>query len=168
MLYRRTGLLALQAAVLLALEPDGTLRPIRELAEELGVGPTYLTKIIQSLTRVGLLRAARGPGGGVQLARPPEQITPWDVMTAMEPVDGFTQCLLATRQCNEAAPCSLHDCWAPTRNLIRERLETSNLREFAVEALRWGKPFWKLEGGGAKPLPACRPSSKGPMLAEES
>jgi Rrf2 family protein len=150
-LYRRTSQLALETTLLLALEPDGSSRRIRELAEELGVAPTYLTKIVQNLTRVGLLRAMRGPGGGVQLARPAREIYPWQVLEAVEPAGEFTRCLLGTRPCTGEAPCPLHEVWAPTRDKIREILQTKNLREFAAEAQRTGAPFWlPVEGGNGR------------------
>ncbi len=147
MFYRRSGQLALQTALLLALEPPGRLRPIRELAETLGVATAYLTKIVQSLTRVGLVRSARGPAGGIQLARPAEEIFPWDVLFAVEPAAEFTRCLLGTGQCNDAAPCPLHEAWAPARNRIRDLLQSKDLRQFATEASQNGQPFWGVEAG---------------------
>lgn len=152
MFYRRPGQLALQTTLLLALEPQGSSRRIRELADELGVAASYLTKIVQNLTRVGLLRAMRGPGGGVQLARPAQMIHPWEVLVAMEPAGEFTRCLLGMRQCDEETPCPLHGVWAPARSTIREILQTKNLREFAVEAQRRGRPFWQPEN--PRPVPA--------------
>jgi len=142
MLYRRSGQLALQTTLLLALEPDGGSRRIRVLADELGVASTYLAKVVQNLTRVGLLRALRGPGGGVQLARPAREIYPWEVLAAVEPAGEFTRCLLGARPCNGDTPCPLHGVWAPARDKIREILQTKNLREFAAEAQRTGTPFW--------------------------
>jgi Rrf2 family protein len=142
MLYRRSGQLALQATLLLALEPHGGPRRIRELAADLGVASTYLTKVMQNLTRVGLVRAYRGPGGGIQLARPAHEIYPWDVLSAVEPVAEFSRCLLGVRQCSEVTPCPLHSAWAPTRDQIRQILQTKNLSEFAAEAQRDGGPFW--------------------------
>jgi len=143
MLYRRSGQLALQTTLLLALEPEGHTRRIRELADELGVAPSYLTKIVQNLTRVGLLRTLRGPGGGVQLARPARTIHPWEVLAAVEPTGEYTRCLLGSRPCNDDAPCPLHAVWSPARERICEILQTKNLREFAVEAQRTGAPFWQ-------------------------
>lgn len=142
MFYRRSSQLALQATLLLALEPGGGPRRIRELAADLGVASTYLTKVLQNLTRVGLVRAYRGPGGGVQLARSAHKISPWDVLLAVEPVAEFTRCLLGVRQCSEATPCPVHSAWVPARDRIRQILQTKSLREFATEAQRDGAPFW--------------------------
>jgi Rrf2 family protein len=143
MLFRRSSQLALQATLLLALEPDGSSRRIRELADELGIAAPYLTKIIQNLTRAGLVQAIRGPHGGVKLAHPAEDIHPWDVFAALEPVSEFTQCLLGTRQCNGETACPLHGTWAPAREEIFQALQTKNLREFAAEAKRSPVPFWQ-------------------------
>lgn len=142
-LYRRSAQLALQAMLVLASTPGETRRPVRELAAKLGVPATYLSKIVQELSRAGLLQTMRGPKGGIQLVRPPEEISPWEVLSAVEPVGGFTQCLLAARPCSESAPCPLHAAWAPVRRQIQETLQSRNLREFAAEAFQGGVPFWQ-------------------------
>ncbi len=134
MIYRRSGQLALQASLLLALEPAGTPRRVSEIADELGVPRTYLAKVLQGLTRVGLLRAVRGPGGGVCLARSPREIHLWDVLSAIEPARELEQCFLGLGQCNEVQPCPLHDAWGPIRTHILEMLQTKSLWQFASEA----------------------------------
>lgn len=47
----------------------------RHMAEQLGESPTYLAKVARLLVRTGILRAHRGVAGGMQLARPPQDIT---------------------------------------------------------------------------------------------
>jgi len=134
MIYRRSAQLALQASLLLALEPEGAPRRVSEIADELGVPRTYLAKVLQGLTRVGLLHAVRGPGGGVCLARSPREIRLWDVLSALEPTREFEQCFLGLGQCNEVQPCPLHDAWGPIRADILAMLQTKSLWEFASEA----------------------------------
>jgi Rrf2 family protein len=118
----------------LALEAEGSSRRVREIAAELGVPATYLAKVLQSLTRAGLLRAMRGPGGGVQLARSPREIYLWDVLSAIEPVGEFERCFLGLGRCNDLNPCPLHEAWAPIRSQILTMLQTKSLWEFATEA----------------------------------
>lgn len=138
MLYRRSTQLAVQAMLLLALEPPGGCRRVRELAAELGVPATYLAKIVQNLAHVGLIRAVRGPGGGVQLVRPPREIPVWNVLAAVEPVGEFERCFLKLDRCNDLHPCPLHECWAPIRSQILAMLQSKNLWEVASEAQRRG------------------------------
>jgi len=134
MIHRRSAQLALQASLLLALEPEGAPRRVSEIADELGVPRTYLAKVLQGLTRVGLLHAVRGPGGGVCLARSPREIHLWDVLSALEPAREFEDCFLGLGQCNDLQPCPLHDAWGPIRADILAMLQTKSLWEFASEA----------------------------------
>ncbi|MBI4461526.1 MAG: Rrf2 family transcriptional regulator [Acidobacteria bacterium] len=133
MLYRRSAQLALQASLLLALHPDGTSRRVREIAAELGVPATYLAKVLQCLTRAGLLRAVRGPGGGVRLARSAREICLWDVLSALEPVSEFERCFLGLGQCSDQHPCPLHESWGPIRSEILAMLQTQSLLDFAQQ-----------------------------------
>lgn len=168
MLYRWPSQLALGAAVLLALEPEGASRRVRDLAAALGVQASYLAKILQGLTRVGLLRAVRGPGGGVQLAHSPEEIHPWDVLCAVESPDKFTRCFLGQRQCDEANPCPLHEAWSPARSKILEILQTKTLREFAEEAQAKGALSWKRTlSEGNSPSRSVSPENSQAISSEE-
>ncbi len=134
MVYRRSAQIALQASMLLALEPEGRTCRVRELAERLSVPATYLTKVLQLLTRAGLLRALRGPNGGVRLARHPRQTTLWDVLTAVEPVGEFDRCLLGFGRCDNQHPCALHQSWSPVRDQLIEMLRGRTLWELASQA----------------------------------
>lgn len=138
MLYRRSTQLALQTTLLLAREPEGAVRRVCDLATELGVTSAYLTKVLQSLSRTGLVQSLRGPGGGVQLTQLPEDISLWDVLSAVEPVDSMERCFLGLGRCSDSRPCPLHEAWAPLRNCILRTLQTRTLGEFAREADRKG------------------------------
>lgn len=134
MLYRRSAQLAVQASILLALQPEGQSCPVRELAAALSVPATYLTKVLQLLTHAGLLRANRGPNGGVHLALSPKELSLWDVLSAVEPAGEFERCLLGIGRCNDSNPCALHESWAPVRAQIVQMLRDRTLWEFACQA----------------------------------
>ncbi len=136
MLQRRSAQLALQTTLLLAMEPEGATRRVRDLAGELGVTAAYLSKVLQGLTRVGLVRAVRRPGGGVQLAQLPQNVSLWDVLSAVETVGSLERCFLGLPECSDSCSCPLHETWAPLRNHILEILLTRTLWELAREARR--------------------------------
>jgi Rrf2 family protein len=139
MLSRRSTQVAMQAAILLALEPRGKRRRVNELAAELDVPATYLTKVLQNLTRAGLVEAARGPHGGVCLARPAREVSLWDVWSAVEPAGEMNRCILGLGRCGEACPCPLHESWAPQR----ERL-VGMLRAYVLCELTSNQSFREL------------------------
>ncbi|MGT2846215.1 RrF2 family transcriptional regulator [Streptococcus massiliensis] len=60
--------------------------PIRvsEIAEYLDISPTYLSKILTSLTKSGYLSAGSGAKGGYSLIPNWEEISFYDVITAIE------------------------------------------------------------------------------------
>lgn len=158
MLYHRSAQLALQAALWLALKPEGTSYRVREIAAGLGVPATYLAKVLQSLTRSGLLRGVRGPGGGVQLARPAREMRLWDVLMTLEPVSEFERCFLGQGQCNDLHPCPLHEAWGPIRSQILEMLQGKSLWEYASEGKTLGL---RVRDTAARPARALRPPRTG-------
>nr|SBO90679.1 Predicted transcriptional regulator of 4-carboxymuconolactone decarboxylase, Rrf2 family [Nonomuraea gerenzanensis] len=63
---------------------------IRRLAAWFDLPQEYLKKRLQALAKAGILTSVPGARGGFALARPPEQITMMDVVTALEgPAEAF-------------------------------------------------------------------------------
>ena len=59
MLFHRAGQVAMQAALVLALEAPATPRRARELGLRLSVPPTYLVKVLHELARAGVTYQSR-------------------------------------------------------------------------------------------------------------
>lgn len=66
----------------------------------------YLSKILQSLARCGLLHSQRGLHGGFTLARPAAQITVLDVVNAVDPLKRIRTCPLGLPE--HVGLCPLH------------------------------------------------------------
>jgi Rrf2 family protein len=65
---------------------------VTELAEQQGISPKFLEKLLLQLKRAGLTTSQRGPNGGYSLALPPDKIRVGDIFKVVEgPVD-FTDC----------------------------------------------------------------------------
>lgn len=58
--------------------------PLAEVGKRQAIPARYLEQIFQKLRRAGLVTSKRGPGGGYQLARPPEAIDLSDVVRAVQ------------------------------------------------------------------------------------
>lgn len=90
--------LAIHGALLLA-SPEQRRWTVKDLADAVGASEAHFYKVIQRLSREGLVRSTRGPGGGVELARPAETIS---FLTVYEAVEGPLEsggCLLGRPLC---------------------------------------------------------------------
>lgn len=84
---------ALRAVVALAnAAPEP--RTAKQLAADTKVPRPYLSKILQSLVRAGLLTSQRGVGGGFRLGRDLERVTLLDIVQAVDPLERIRECPL--------------------------------------------------------------------------
>jgi Rrf2 family protein len=90
--------LGLHAMVLLAASEEGPMAT-RQIAEELGASEAHLSKVLQRLARVGLVRGTRGPGGGFTLDCDPRRVSLLDVYEAIEGPLNPSDCLFRTPIC---------------------------------------------------------------------
>jgi Rrf2 family protein len=68
---------------------------------------TYLSKVLQGLRDHGIVRSQRGIGGGVTLAKSPEELTILDVVNAVEPIQRIKTCPLGLKT-HGVRLCPLH------------------------------------------------------------
>ena len=134
MLFRHASELAIRATVFLALQEPGKLSPVHEIAADSGASEAYLSKILQRLTGAGLVRSFRGPGKGMELGRPPGEITLAELIHAVEGVQAEQSCVFGLGRCTQGTPCALHHEWLPIRSALCELLEKTTLADLAEAA----------------------------------
>jgi Rrf2 family protein len=83
---------AMHCCTVLALLPPDNALPAAKLAEFHGVPGAYLAKHLQALSRAGIVESVPGPRGGYRLARPPVDITLWDILAAVEGSEPAFRC----------------------------------------------------------------------------
>jgi Rrf2 family protein len=84
---------ALRAVVYLAGEGDGPASTAA-VAAATKVPPAYLAKVLQALVKAGIVHARRGVGGGVSLAKSPNELTILEVVNAVDPIKRIRSCPL--------------------------------------------------------------------------
>jgi len=65
---------------------------VQQLAEALGVSPTYLSKILTRLAKAGMIESASGAGGGYRLSRRHDDLSLLDVIQATEGTASLFEC----------------------------------------------------------------------------
>lgn len=127
------GAMGLHAGVYLAANPERVC-PAGEMAAALQVSAAHLVKVLQRLTRVGLVRTTRGPQGGYTLARPPARVSLRDVLEAIEGRLEPAACLLKHKVC-EGRACILGDVIRVMNRRTMAYLTATTLEALAVKGL---------------------------------
>ncbi|ETX16551.1 Rrf2 family transcriptional regulator [Roseivivax halodurans JCM 10272] len=78
------GRYAMVALVDIALQPQGALVTLGEIAERQDISLPYLEQLFVKLRRAGLVTSVRGPGGGYRLAKSATEIRVVDVLAAVD------------------------------------------------------------------------------------
>jgi len=105
---RLTGLTdyALRLLIHLAQHP-GRLCTIAEIARAYGISEAHLMKITHQLGLAGWIETVRGKGGGMRLAREPQDIGLGEVVRSMEPDFSLVECFATGGNCMLTGNCGL-------------------------------------------------------------
>ena len=130
---------ALRAVAWLAAHADAKVVLGRDLARRLRIPPDYLSKVLATLARSGVLTATRGAKGGYRLARAPERIKLVEVVEPFEGTRVKGGCLLRPgRPCREASFCSAHSSWGGVNDAYRKFLMRTTVDDLHDGALPRG------------------------------
>ncbi len=126
------GRYAVTAMLDIALHRERGPVSVAEVAERQAISSAYLEQLFSKLKRAGLLRSVRGPGGGYELARRPDEVNVSHIIAAVgEGVDA-TRCK-GTADCQDGATCLTHDLWTALSNRIDEFLAGVTLEDLVAQ-----------------------------------
>lgn len=104
----------------------------RKIADDTGIPKNYLSKILVGLNNAGIVRAARGTGGGYRLTSSPQTIM-LDRIVAVFDQDIVNPCCLLgyNRPCSDENACSAHFAWRDTRAALTAFLAGTSLADIS-------------------------------------
>lgn len=102
----QTAEYALRAVVWLADKSDKP-QTTQQLADGTKVSPSYLPKVLQPLSRAGVVASQRGVKGGYTLNRDPEELTVIEVVSCVDSLHRIRQCPLRLGS-HDTLLCPLH------------------------------------------------------------
>ena len=137
-MFSQTVEYALRAVVHLASEaPAG--RTTDQIAEATRVPRAYLSKVLQSLGRAGIVHSQRGLGGGMTLMKTSDELTILEVVNAVEPLQRIHTCPLGL-DAHGVRLCPLHRRLDNALAMVEEAFGNSTLAEILAEPSR-SKPL---------------------------
>lgn len=134
--FSKTCEYAMRAVFYIACHSADGYRPgIKEIAENINSPEHFLAKILQKLSKNGIVSSIKGPNGGFfiegdGLSRPLAEI-----ITCLEGNEIFTGCGMGLSYCSSTNPCPLHEEFKKVRNQLTQMLYKTSIGEFNEELL---------------------------------
>jgi Rrf2 family protein len=121
------GLIALRH---LASVPGATAST-KDIADTYHLPVPLLAKVLQQLTRAGILRSVAGTNGGYKLARDPGRISALEVVRAIDGPVILTHCFTEHGVCDQSDKCTVREPLRRVHEAILELLNRFTISELA-------------------------------------
>ncbi len=116
---------------------------VQEIARLSRAPAPFLSKLMQLLAKAQLVQSRRGQGGGFTLAREPHEITIWDIVQAVDPIQRIQRCPLDVE--NHTNLCPLHRRLDQALAGVEEAFRSTSLAQLIAETGA-DSPFCPEEG----------------------
>jgi len=120
--------------LLLQLAADGRRWTVAEVAARYGISRHHLTKIAHDLARAGIVRATRGKGGGLELAREPAQVRLGELVRLLERDLDLADCFEDAVSCPIREICRFRTALLEARDAFLASLDRWTLADLAGPA----------------------------------
>ncbi|HEX8834291.1 MAG TPA: Rrf2 family transcriptional regulator [Abditibacteriaceae bacterium] len=131
MIISLTAEYALRAIVHLATDENAS-QTVGQIAQGTRVPPGYLSKVLQNLSRVGLITSQRGLGGGFRLAKSPQELSILEVVQSVDPIERIHTCPLGL-EAHGTNLCPLHRRLDNALALIEEQFRATTIAELLAD-----------------------------------
>lgn len=135
-MFSKTCEYAIRAMMFIAKKSDqGVKVGIKEISKGISAPEHFIAKILQDLSRRGLVQSVKGPNGGFFVDDKSKKNTLADIVKAIDGDKLFTGCALGLKICSEKKPCPLHDAFKVIRKQIYTELQSATVGEFNRELI---------------------------------
>ena len=90
-----------------------------------GAPPSFLSKVLQALSRTGLIASRRGQSGGFQIVSLGRQASIRNVIEAIDGPITLNLCLVNGESCSRKSWCPAHPVWARAQQAMLQVLDTA-------------------------------------------
>ena len=127
-----SGEYAIRAMLHLAGEDSNKNVQIQDISKKWDIPENFLRKIIPQLAKASLVMSIRGSGGGIKLAKSPNNITALDVIEAVEGKIFLNKCLFSADICDRSDWCSMHEVWEEAQQSLKNVLNSKSIAQLAM------------------------------------
>jgi len=126
---------AVRVMIHLAGLPNGTRASRSGLAEAADCPEQFLSKVLQNLTRAGLVISHRGNTGGFELPESRRDATLLEVVEAVEGPIRLNTCLTSPYACTRQEWCPAHAVWVNAQRAMTDVLGNASISQLAGQTV---------------------------------
>jgi Rrf2 family protein len=124
---------AVRVMIRLATQPAKERVSLPELAAATDAPGSFLSKVLQALSRAGLISSRRGQSGGFEISPRGREASMLEVIEAIDGEICLNVCLVSGRSCQRKAHCPAHPVWAQAQMAMLEVLSGAMIADLASE-----------------------------------
>ncbi len=116
---------------------------LKEIAASTDSPEAFTSKILQQLSKSGIILSEKGPNGGFSMDE--KKLNKVKLSTIVSAIDGdsiYKGCGLGFHKCSEKKPCPVHHQFKVIREELRNLLETTSVKDL-TQNLKDGLAFLK-------------------------
>lgn len=105
---------------------------VKQVAAAVDAPEAFTAKILQQITRAGILESVRGKQGGFFFRKDHlKNIKIHNIITIIDGDTIFTNCGLGLKECSDSNPCHVHEEFKEIRNRITQMAHKFSLQDLA-------------------------------------
>ena len=107
---------------------NGEINSVKEISESLNISLPYLRKILQILTKRGILSSSKGKGGGFTFDKSPDKIYIIDLINIFQGEINIRHCVVREDICPNITTCLLHKKLFELEKLIKSEINLLTIK----------------------------------------
>lgn len=123
----------IRASIFIATKSSKGIRVgIKDVAKEIDSPEPFTAKIMQILTKNGIIASSKGVGGGFEVSN--EAVRSIKLIQIVDAIDGdniYKGCGIGLKECSEIHPCPVHNDFKKIKELLLAMLTNTTLEELA-------------------------------------
>ncbi|MGA2649646.1 MAG: Rrf2 family transcriptional regulator [Terracidiphilus sp.] len=123
---------AVRVMIHLATLPAHDRASLPALAQATGAPESFLSKVLQALSRAGLITSLRGQAGGFKILPAGRHASMRQVIEAIDGPIHLNVCLISQRSCGRSRRCPAHQVWAEAQRAMLDVLSNAVIAEMAM------------------------------------
>jgi Rrf2 family protein len=119
---------------------DGSKLGIKEIAKEIDSPVHFTAKILQTLSREGIVSSVKGPNGGFYLDPKAKPVSLNAIVKAIDGDNILHSCSLGLKECSDKFPCPIHQDIKTYKERLRKIMKEKTVQQLAHDLAK-GKTF---------------------------